>query len=242
MMQETFLLRFFWGPRREGVEEVAARLLLYLEQLTAFDTVYSHWYPRSGRGSDQSKSAPLLLETGAIEELCRREIQREEVAPFKPIAPLGFTVNLATGGLWDLTLRINCGGYSHYVLNSITMPLPATGSAGKRLCRAESLIGHCRLIIACWDPEVGQVWSGRLDDELGNPDQEIDVGWMTYVANRRLVLPEFDRAIEVIPIGEAGQLIVATRQRFSTANGNHLRRAKLIASKLNGGGVERSNR
>jgi hypothetical protein len=39
--------------------------------------------------------------------------------------------------------------------------------------------------------------------------------------------------IEVIPIEGFGRLIVTTRQRFSTGNANHLKRANLVAAALN---------
>lgn len=113
------------------------------------------------------------------------------------------------------------------------MDLPVGGSVGKRVCRSEPLIALCRVVARCWDPDVGQVWSHKLDEHVAIPPDGIDVGWLTYIGERGLALPEFDKRIEVLPVKGLGHLIVATRQRFSTKNANHIKRAKLVAAALN---------
>jgi hypothetical protein len=228
MVTEAHFVRFFWGPRREEAGQVAKRLRRYLKGLLELDPVFDQWYPM-GKNPDK----PVPLDLGTLEALCRKGISREEVPPFKPIDDLGFSVSLLTGGSWMLHLGVHGGVVTPYVQNSVIMDLPRTGVVGKRICRAEPLIALCRLVVQCWDPEVGQIWSTALAEALEIPEDGIDVGWLTYVAKRRMRLPELDRAIEVIPLARAGHLVLATRQRFSAENANHLARAARIAAALN---------
>jgi hypothetical protein len=72
----------------------------------------------------------------------------------------------------------------------------------------------------------------RLADELGRPIEGLDVGWLTYVAERRSPACAFDKKLEVIPIKGSGRLIVATRQRFSSSNPSHVKRARLVGAAL----------
>jgi hypothetical protein len=231
MVMGAHTVRFSWGPRREEAGQVAKRLLRFLEGLSEIDPVFDQWYP-VGKRADQT----VPLELGALEALCRKGINREEVPPFKPIDDLGFSVSLLTGGSRMLHLGVHAGVVTPYVQNSVIMDLPPTGVVGKRICRAEPLIALCHLVVQCWDPEVGQIWSTALGETLDVPEDGIDVGWLTYVAKRRMRRPELDRAIEVIPIARAGHLVVATRQRFSAENANHLARAARIAAALNPAG------
>ncbi len=235
MVMEAHFVRFFWGPRREEPGQVAKRLQRFLEGLLEIDPVFDQWYP-VGKRADET----VPLELGALEALCRKGINREEVPPFKPIDDLGFSVSLLTGGSWTLHLGVHGGVVTPYVQNSVIMDLPPTGVVGKRICRAEPLIALCRLVVQCWDPEVGQIWSTALGETLNVPEDGIDVGWLTYVAKRRMRMPQLDRTIEVIPIGRAGHLVVATRQRFSAENANHLARAARIAAALNPAGHKTS--
>lgn len=237
MVTEAHVVRFFWGPRGEEAGQVAKRLHRYLKGLLELDPVFDKWYP-VGKIPDK----PVPLDLGTLEALCRKGISREEVPPFKPMDDLGFAVSLLTGGSWMLSLRVHGGVATPYVPNSLIMDLPPTGVIGKRVYRAELLIALCRLVVQCWDPDVGQIWSARLSEALDVPDGGIDVGWLTYLARRRMCLPELDRTIEVIPIARAGHLIVSTRQRFSVDNANHLARATRIAAALNGASGETSGR
>jgi len=237
MVKEAHIVRFFWGPRREEAGQVAKRLRRSLKGLLELDPVFGQWYPV---GKNPDRPVPLDLET--LEALCRKGISREEVPPFKPMEDLGFAVNLLTGGSWILRLRVHGGVATPYLPNSLIMDLPPTGVVGKRVYRVEPLIALCRLVVQCWDPEVGQIWSAKLSKALDVPEEGIDVGWLTYIAKRRMRLPVLDKAIEVIPIARAGHLIVSTRQRFSADNADHLARATRIAAALNGAGGKASGR
>jgi hypothetical protein len=192
MKQEGFFLRFFWGPRKETAEEAADRLLRYLIELTEFDPVYSRWYP-IGKDPGDPRSKPVAPTKEALDQLCRHGVSREEVPPFKLIADLGFMVRLRTGGSWILTLRVCCGVFTPYVQNSLIMDLPLTGAIGKRVCRVDRLIALCRLVVTCWDPDVGQVWSGKLSEEIVSTEDDLEVGWLTYVADRQSRCYEFDK-------------------------------------------------
>jgi hypothetical protein len=237
MVMEVHTVRFFWGPRREEAGQVAKRLLRYLKGLLELDPVFDQWYPV---GKNPDRSVPLDL--GTLEALCRKGISRGEIPPFKLMEDLGFAVNLLTGGSWMLWLRVHGGVATPYVPNSLIMDLPPTGVVGRRVHRVPPLIALCRLVVQCWGPEVGQIWSAKLSEVLDVPEGGIDVGWLTYIARQRMRLPELDKAIEVIPIARAGHLIVSTRQRFSTDNANHLVRATRIAAALNGASGKASGR
>jgi hypothetical protein len=114
------------------------------------------------------------------------------------------------------------------------MDLPSGDATGRRVLRTKVLADLLQITVKCWDPDVGQVWSHELSDALEIPDDGIDVGWLTYVANRIRRIPSLSSPIRILSVAELGKIVLATHQPFCTQDHEHLQAAKSIAVALNG--------
>jgi hypothetical protein len=238
MSDEGFILRFFWGPRTETSGQCADRLYEFLAGLATLDPVFSTKWYAIGKDQNNPRHRPIILNQADLQACCERGTFWTEVAPLRRIEGLGFSVDIFTAGYWMLPLSVHCGCCSEYIDNSVVMHLPNSGVAGRRMHRAGFLTRLSQLLVKCWEPDVGQVWSTKLRDALALPADAVEVGWITYVANRVRQPPRFPKEILVVPVEGLGHLFVATRQRFFTENESHLNRARLVAGALNQEGLD----
>lgn len=233
MPTESFLLRFFWGPREEGPESMAARLCRFLNRLGRLDPLFKSWQQYQ-KSSGEMKPIPRTKRDLSV--LCAKGIMRSNIPPYPPMPGGGcFTVNIDTKATWVLPLRVFCGCTSENLWNSVILYLPVAGEECQRICNVSVLEELVRATVDCWDPDVGQIWSSELADSLIVPMDGIEIGWLTYVSKRKMRVPDLPASIRVSPVGQAGTLIVATEDLFSTNNPEHHKRAISIATALNPG-------
>jgi hypothetical protein len=119
-------------------------------------------------------------------------------------------------------------------MNSLLLDLPYSGSPGRRTLRVNFLVPLCRLVAECWDPDVGQVQSRAIDEAFRTATGGVDVGWLTYIADRLRKEPALGPEFIVEPVDGRGRIIVATKQRFSSSNPSHIARLRKVYQSLNG--------
>jgi len=233
MATESFMLRFFWGPREEGPESMAARLCRFLNRLGRLDPLFKSWQQYQ-KSSGEMK--PVRRTKSDLSALCAKGIMRSNIPPYPPLPGGGhFTVNIETKATWVLPLTVFCGSFSENLQNRVILTLPIADEEFRRICNVSVLEELVRAAVESWDPDVGQIWSPVLADSLMVPMDAIEVGWLTYVSKRIMRVPELPASIRVSPVGRSGTLIVATEDLFSTNNPEHRKRAMSIATALNPG-------
>ncbi len=243
--QRAILDSILLGPRRESRRTCADRLLKFLKRLRHIDPVFkSNWFGAGERPEDP-RNKPVVLDSAALDSVLKKGIHKTDYVPGSlptPIRDLGFSVCLVSDGYHRVSLWIQCGGHTKLVDNSIIIQLPNSGVAGGRVFSIPTLTRIFDLIVHCWNPDVGQVWSSQMSDAIGESNDDLQVGWLTYVASRTIALPTLDSRFQRVPIGRVGHVFVATKQRFNVDHENHVARLKHLSSVLKTKSKKRTNK
>ncbi|SNS47596.1 hypothetical protein SAMN05216276_101045 [Streptosporangium subroseum] len=174
------LVRSFWGPRQESVEEVAARWTALLKRLGEIEpAVFGPWTGVSDFGPDPS----VEVETEALAAYLR-----ESNADDGRLDRTGYRLALHTSARQTVQVSISgsAGGLSELVPMVVVIAITAPDDSPS-LPYTEIL----RALAESWDIDVGDVTDDDIldaleDDGLGPGDRSI--GWGGYLSQRRAAL------------------------------------------------------
>jgi hypothetical protein len=170
---------------------------------------------------------PEQLRKWLIEGINRKDIGGEE------IPELGFAASFQAGeDTPGVTLRINCSVYSAWVNNTCTMTFPRGGETVDRILDVPILTGIAKAVILSWQPDHGVITSHECSSILSPQSFYSEAGWMTYLSAKYTELSAMPREAVIDVIGD-GRLIIATMERFSSANTKHMETVRELASILN---------
>jgi hypothetical protein len=85
-------------------------------------------------------------------------------------------------------------------------------------------------MVQAWEPDWGRVTSDECRSKICRPNANA-VGWLTYrsLRARAVKLPTWAK---VQAINHFGKVIIATEDRFSSEDDDHIRRVQQIADSL----------
>jgi hypothetical protein len=91
-----------------------------------------------------------------------------------------------------------------------------------------------------WEPDWAVAMS-RAYRDMENKDGRADVwlGWVTYLARQRGVVPPLPAPVRIEPVEDKGTLIVLTPERFTVANPEHVAQARRVRELLAKAGLMR---
>jgi hypothetical protein len=218
---------FGWGPRREAIAACAERLTHCLSDLGKLDSAFSSWRcVKESRGIPYSQLNSSIVSRWLAEGVNRTDIGHEL------IPELGFSLLLvANEEETALPLSIACGMWSPRLSNCCSLDLPCSGNTASRLLNVSTLMQVAKAIIASWEPEGGVITSHECSRLVGAPRYESEAGWITYVSDKcaaRAAIPEKATVEPVV----GGKLVIATLDRFSTANPKHMAIVRQLSRSL----------
>jgi hypothetical protein len=176
----------------------------------------------------------VAIESGIITRLLAAGRNRTDIGR-KVIEDLGFSLNLWNGAPNDdraASLSFLCGAYSEYVSNTANLSLSTFRSSAALVPNFDLLRNALLILIKHFAPDSGIVSSHAIPVESPyTPPPGPDAGWLTYVADKEI--PQLDvRGYETERVGDAGTLIIATREQFTAANQAHLDRVATLQEML----------
>lgn len=220
---ESFYAGAYWTARKETVEACTSRAVACLLGLAACDPLFSRWL-KLGKSRKEALKNEVSISPEEIKALLIKGVNRRD-ANKEIIQELGMTVGLWTGGKNEeaASIMIHCGSYSTIVGNSCVIDLPYGEEAAKRILKIETLISIAEVMVRSWDPDWVTVSSWRLREKVLTLESAIpQVGWLTYISNRLGSISSVPPPAELIKIDETGNLLIATRERFSTEREEHV--------------------
>ncbi|MBZ4418671.1 immunity 52 family protein [Myxococcus sp. RHSTA-1-4] len=132
-----------------------------------------------------------------------------------------------------------CGGYSARVSNFWLFDLPIQGSNAGRVLTWQPLAGLLRATAIAWEPDWGVVMSHAHRDmaESRRVPKSPYIGWATYLARQRGVVPPMPAPARIEPVEDKGTLIVLTPERFTVSNSEHVSLAERVQELLDRAGL-----
>jgi len=113
------LIGAYWGPRPESREEIAEKLLSFIEEISVFEASLLHWHMATPKAEKKNPPPPKLTKEYIASVL---KMQKTDFGSI-PMPEIGFGLMAWTksNAKFDATLSANCGGYSKYLDNRINL-------------------------------------------------------------------------------------------------------------------------
>ena len=228
----------YWGPRKESLEDCAARLEVFLRNLARIDSLLAHWYD-TGWSRKDALQRRINLEAPALRELLlagkSSSGRRKQVNE-----AMGFLKCLWNGrdGKDGAGLDLACGSHSRRLGNFCTLDFSEEGPAARRLLRAPVVTEVLKCMIHAWEPEEGVVGMHAYHDL--RPDsltRSPRIGWVTYLPRTLGPMPPLSPPAITIPVDQQGALVIATDERFTTSNPAHVTAADRVLGALENAGL-----
>jgi len=152
----------YWGSRPENREEIAKKLLSFIEEISVFDASLLHWHMATPKAEKKNPPPPKLTKEYITSVL---KMQKTDFGSI-PMPEIGFGLMAWTksNAKFDATLSATCGVYSERINNSVLLnfnklkPLPP-----KYLLRDIFAI-----MVKIFDPDKAVInFSGNNSDETG---------------------------------------------------------------------------
>ncbi|CAM3167272.1 immunity 52 family protein [Corallococcus soli] len=234
IMNETYHVGSYWGPRKETPEACALRLGVFLTGLRDVDPSFTQWF-QTGRSRKAALTRPIGLEPAELERLVRRGKDRV-------VEEIGFRVDGWNGVEDDHDASgflVTCGSHAARVSNACAVTLPSRGPNANRVVTAQVLAGLLRAAAVAWEPVWGIATSQahrKLLDERGVRGAP-RLGWVTYLEGHRGVVPPLPAPVRIENVEGRGALITLTPERFTVANPEHMALAERVGELLAGAGL-----
>ena len=235
LQRANYGISAFWGPRTESADQLADRMAQTLIQLRAIDRLFHHWF-----FVHEDDGVPLHnVDRPQLAALIADHVSRDDFDVAEVEAGYYFTVvnkEERSPRSAHLQFHAGCSYFWGSPSNSASFGtdefIPQDAALFTPVLFRQVLLA----LVTAWDPNWCKVGSSETRD-LSPPIQEtrtpkLQLAWMTYLAPRfaLLVTPPKSAIVERTP--EGGLLMIASEERFSVANPEHLRVAREIEASL----------
>jgi hypothetical protein len=224
----------YWGPRAEGPEDLVEPFLRTLDALSQIDPAFSNWYFLGRRKG--TLMAPLSRDD--VVKLIATGVSCADDGDPTPINGYGFgAANGLKRTVNSLDIRINAGSaaIANFFINSAIITTAPFQTEYAPFINARIMKAALLVLVAEWKP----TWCGVRSSDLFDiettpvpPRPHFGLAWMTYLSKRfaPMVTPPSSALVE--RPSDGGLLMIATLERFSAANPQHLAVARDIEAAL----------
>jgi len=109
----------YWGPRPESREEVAVKLLAFVDEISVFEESFLYWHIASPKAEKKNPPPPRLTKEYIASELT---IQKTDFSSISmPEIGFGFMAWTKSNAKFDATLSATCGVYSEHINNRVIL-------------------------------------------------------------------------------------------------------------------------
>lgn len=230
----------YWGPRHASVEECARHALDFLICLGQWDESCSTWF-ETASSLKRALQRKVLLDLASLQDVLLRGRQYTDFG-HRLMEELGYSMSIWNGrgaeeGDYDgIGISLRCGHYSRLVANACKITLPYQGPLADRLLQVPRLQALMRCVVLAWNPAWAVVRSS-LDREISKQGLPPRRGWLLYIAQPWEKLPMLASSSEVVSCGPNGSIIIATQERFTAANQQHIEMAQQAITALDQAGL-----
>lgn len=226
--EETYFAGAYWGARKESPEECARRAESFLTSLRTLDPSFARWF-QQGKSRKDALTRPIEPTRAELEKIIRKGKDRV-------VEEIGFRFGAWNGASDDYdgtAFKVTCGGYSERVSNVCVLDLPSRGPNAERVLTAPVLSRVVRGMVMAWEPDSAAVMSSphlQAVSKGGPPSRWL--GWITYVARHRGMVPPLPAPVQIEPVEDKGTLIILTHERFTVSDPEHMVLAERVRELL----------
>lgn len=213
-------LEAFWGPRPEEVDAIAQHAATMLRRIGKVHPTLLRWSPI---GRSPARRKPLNLNNAhAMYPLVERGRQMRDDDPTVPLDWGGFMFAMSNSGLegvnpqTEVLIRVDCGGTSTVVPNNILIEWSPDHPIASSL---QSVTAMLDIVVEAWQPDHGGVSCGAYVEATEEQWWDMwtpHVGWLLYLAGRRLSRTDVPSAADVAPMGN-GSVVIVRREPVDRA-------------------------
>lgn len=165
----------YWTKRQESREQVAQRIVAFLEAIGRSDARLATWYLKArSKATANVRVMPTTTEVASRLRVNRRDVDRQV------IPELGFSIDLWNGG--GCSLSIHAGSFSQRTGNSAVLSAQVEPASALNLLFWREVLDAS---IAAFDPDHAVVTSYSIMTRYA-PAPVWQNGWLTYVRGRAL--------------------------------------------------------
>jgi hypothetical protein len=221
-MFERYYVGAYWGPRKETARECAQRAELFFHMLARCDPSFTQWY-QSGRGFPRELPGwPVRTEVEELEKFFLKGRNRATVDR-EVIEELGFSKLVWNAKKEATDIHLSCGGYSPSgPPNSCLLKPTREAAVRERLLRMPVLAEVLTSMATAWDPDSAMASSTEMVDLVEKQEDEVRVGWLTYLSRRLGTLPPLPAPVRIEPVGTLGWLLVLSSEPMTASNPEHV--------------------
>ena len=235
MMFEATKLYAFWGNRRDGFANCAARMAAMLDGLEPIHPAFKGWQyqPPNGRRWLPYGGRPRSF--GGLVEVLKADWDKTEIDR-TALPGFGLSTSAWNGENSPLSASFRCSlehvDSSKVPANLATFPLQSRRVGDPSLISAAVLSRTLTAVATAWDAVWGTVHPADLWEAVEMPTGPLRMGWITYLS-----APLADRFVAppdciARPGPDGSLLILATKEVFDPENPEHLARAQAIQAAL----------
>lgn len=239
-MNDDYYIGVYWGARGDSIPVCADRLGQMMTELEGCHELLASW----------NQKAPSFREAQKRKLEPRREVLEPLFHVSEPRDPqgLGYMFSAWNGQRYKakrMHIMCMCGMVPKHsgLCNSVVLDLPELSDAVATLYEPDVLLCTLRAIVRAWDPDWGGIINCTYRDEYEDPDDAMpegkpNMGWMTYLRNKRLGGLADAPPCEVEQVPGHGSIFLVTRDhRFSVENPDDLARIQTLTEYLEAHGA-----
>ena len=217
----SYCVAVYWPARKESPGQIAARAEQYFRGLRRIDPVFTGWR----LVSEKRKEANLRVATSRdkLEPFVAAGMHRDYYGAAIPECGFDLWLSILRSDGGSSMVSIHAGAYSPWLGNNCILYLPPSGRKSSDLLTVNILGNILREAVISWDADWGRVSNWQIHDVLEKPKRKFDVGWLTYITNRKGPLPKISGPARVEALDDRGHVVIATDERFAADNAIHRR-------------------
>lgn len=169
-MVDSFYIGAYWRQRKENLDIVIKKTVLFLQELSRLDEQFQCWYV-------QGHSKKIIVDKENIATLYKKKIKKNDLDS-EGFSRIGYSIGMWSGGEeeYSSSLSINCGHASKFFPNCCFITFPTEGEQKERLLKLNKQKDLVNLLIKSWNPDNIILSSNKLKSEIGTDE----IGWITY--------------------------------------------------------------
>jgi hypothetical protein len=209
MIPESIAVGFYWGPRRQELDECTAKTVHFLASIAMLSPFLQTWY----RIPDERYNRKSVIEPDItlIKECLAAGMIYPDIGD-KPFENGGFNLplwNKSEGGSC-VKLRIHSGIWGSRLSNLCLIQIQPSSPAAKELIESVRLMSLCRTIVEVWEPDNGTVSCNAISTEVAPEGAFADAGWILYRKRGSWSGAQLPGTATIVPVGQLGDIIIAT--------------------------------
>lgn len=228
-MPVRFSVNSYWGPRREDPPDIARRCRRMLDELAAISPVFTC----SEFGNDRRFIPTDQLAGDRLVQLIESQVDRADDGTPTPVSGYGMPARVGReGDPRSLIATVSAGKRypASFYINTVLMETKPLDPENTGFFTPHLLKQVMLALIAAWQPTWSAVYPTDLIKFWPEPGRgpKFRLAWMTYLSARfaAIVTPPSSLPSDRTPDG--GLLMIATKDRFDTANPAHVAAAREI--------------